>query len=117
MLTVTIGATVLKATLTQNSSSQALIDLLKKGPLTVQMNDYGDFEKVGDLHHKLPRNDQQITTGPGDIILYEGHFITFYYSTNSWRFTRLGKFEITSESELRKIFGPGDITAVLSLSE
>ncbi|MBR4632860.1 MAG: hypothetical protein IKO48_06050 [Elusimicrobia bacterium] len=80
----------LTATLVDNSSATAFYELLKKGPLTVDMHDYGSFEKVGPLGTKLPRNDTQITTQAGDIILYQGNQITIYYDTNSWNFTRLG---------------------------
>ncbi len=60
------------ATLADNSSAGALKDLLKKGPVTINMSDYGNFEKVGPLGTTLPRNDEQITTSAGDIILYQG---------------------------------------------
>jgi chitodextrinase len=41
----------------------------------------------------LPRNDTQISVGPGDVILYQGNQITIYYETNSWNFTRLAVIE------------------------
>ncbi|WP_207718988.1 cyclophilin-like fold protein [Oribacterium sp. oral taxon 102] len=37
----------------------------------------------------MPRNDEQIITVPGDIILYQGNQITIYYDENTWNFTRL----------------------------
>ena len=79
------------------------------------MHDYGSFEKVGSLPSSLPRNDTQITTEPGDIILYQGNQITFYYDTNSWNFTRLGKIDGITKAGLKKILGKGNVTAVLSL--
>ncbi len=30
----------------------------------------GNMEKIGSLGTSLPRNDEQITTEPGDLILY-----------------------------------------------
>ncbi len=51
---------------------------MQKGPLTVQLHDYGSFEKVGSLGTNLHRNDKQITTSAGDIILYQGNQITIY---------------------------------------
>ena len=53
------------------------------------MTDYGNFEKVGPLGTKLPRNDTQITTQAGDIILYQGNQITIYYDTFCIREIRL----------------------------
>lgn len=107
----------LTATLADNSSAKAFYELLKKGPLTVDMHDYGSFEKVGSLGTTLPRNDTQITTTAGDIILYQGNQITIYYDTNSWNFTRLGKVDGVTQAELKKILGKGDVTAVFSVME
>ena len=56
-----------------NSSSKALLEKLKEGDITINAQDYGNFEKVGDLGFDLPRNDTQITTKPGDVILYQGN--------------------------------------------
>ena len=106
----------LTATLYDNSSSRALVELLQKGAITIDMHDYGNFEKVGSLPATLPRNDKQITTEPGDIILYLGNQITFYYDTNSWNFTLLGKIDNVTKAELKKILGEGNVTAVLTCS-
>ena len=106
----------LAATLYDNSSSHALLELLPKGELTIEMHDYGNFEKVGSLQTSLPRNDTQITTEPGDIILYQGNQITIYYDTNSWNFTRIGKIDGVTKAELKKILGKGNVTAVLSIN-
>ena len=105
----------LTATLNDNSSSRALVEFLEKGSITIEMHDYGNFEKVGSLPTSFPRNDTQITTEPGDIILYQGNQITFYYDTNSWNFTRLGKIDGATKDGLKKIFGKGKVTAALSL--
>ncbi|MBR0203849.1 MAG: hypothetical protein IJQ56_05745, partial [Synergistaceae bacterium] len=40
-----------------NSSAKAFIDLLQKDDLTVEIHDYGNFEKVGSIGSNLPRND------------------------------------------------------------
>ena len=96
------GSHKLSATLADNSSAVAFYELLKKGPLKVDMRDYGSFEKVGPLGTTLPRNDTQITTTAGDIILYQGNQITIYYDTNSWNFTRLGKVDGAAVFEILK---------------
>lgn len=75
------------------------------------MHDYGSFEKVGNLPWKLPTNDEEITTEPGDLILYQGDKITVYYDENTWNFTKLGRLNATSE-EIKEVFGDKDeITA------
>ena len=109
------GKSELTARLVDNSSATSFYELLKKGPLTVDMHDYGNFEKVGPLGTTLPRNDTQITTTAGDIILYQGKQITIYYDTNSWNFTRLGKVDGVIQAELKKILGKGDVTAVFEI--
>ncbi len=117
------GSHTLFATLADNSSATAFYELLKKGPLTVKMTDYGNFEKYGPIGTSLPKNDTQITTCAGDIILYQGNQITIYYDTNSWNFTRLGKVVSTgstttiTQDQLKKILGKGDVTAVFSIKE
>ena len=105
----------LTATIYDNSSSRALVELLQKSSITIGMHDYVNFEKVGSLPSSLPRNDTQITTEPGDIILYQGNQITIYYDTNSWNFTRLGKIDGMTKVELKKILGKGNVTAMLSI--
>ena len=109
------GKSELTATLVDNSSATAFYELLKKGPLTVDMHDYSNFEKVGSLGTSLPRNDTQITTTAGDIILYQGNQITIYYDVNSWNFTRLGKVDGVTQAELKKILGKGDVSAVFEI--
>lgn len=112
---ITIGDNNLTATLADNSSAAALLELLKDGSVTVLMHDYGNFEKVGNLPTTLPRNDQNITTEAGDIILYQGNSIVIYYDHNTWNFTRLGKIDNITQNELKSILGSGNITATFSL--
>jgi hypothetical protein len=114
-LSITIGTTVLTATLEDNSSVRALLELLAVKPLTINMSDYGSMEKVGDLGTSLPRNDEQISTEPGDLILYQGNSLVIYYAPNSWSFTRLGKIDGITKDELMKILGNGNVTVTLSL--
>jgi hypothetical protein len=80
------------------------------------MRDYGNMEKVGSIGTTLPRNDEQITTGPGDIILYQGNALVIYYAPNSWNFTRLGKIDNITQDELKKILGEGDVSVTLKLA-
>ena len=111
------GGKTFTATLEENSSAEALREQLAKGNITVEMNDYGDMEKVGSLGINLPRNDRQTTTGPGDIILYQGHNLVIYYDANSWNFTHIGKVNgvSTREEMLDLLGGVGKISITLSL--
>lgn len=111
------GKHTLTATLADNSSATAFYELLKKDPLTVKLNEYGGFEKVGSLGTSLPRNDRQVKTSAGDIMLYQGNQITIFYNGNSWSYTPLGKVDGVTQTELKKILGKGDVTTVFSVME
>ncbi|MCR5455062.1 MAG: hypothetical protein K6F33_08765, partial [Bacteroidales bacterium] len=63
----------------------------------------------------LPQNNENITTEPGDIILYQGHNLCIYYAQNTWSFTRIAKIEGISKDVLKKILGDGEITVTLSV--
>ena len=115
-LKISVNGTELTATLEDNSSAQALAALLKQGNITVDMSDYGNFEKVGNLPQSLPKNDEKITTVPGDIILYQGNKITIYYAENTWDFTKLGHINNITQEELKTLLGDGDVTVSLSIS-
>ena len=114
-LYLTVGETTFVAEFADNSSAEALKDLLSDTPLTLQLHDYGNFEKVGSLGHSLPRNDEPITTAAGDLILYQGNQFSIYYAENSWNFTRLGKIQNVTSDELKAALGSGDVTVTLSL--
>ena len=116
-LNIQVGDTVLTATLVENSSVEALKETLSEGPITVNMRDYGSMEKVGSLGMDLPRNDEQITTEAGDIILFQGSAFVIYYAPNSWNFTRLGRINNATAEELREILGDGNVTITLSLPQ
>lgn len=101
------GQETLEAELYANSSSEALAGLLKKGDITLETEDYAHMEKCGRLPERLPRNDEEITARPGDIILSEGNLFVLYYAPNTWNFTRLGKVINRSGQALRAILGSG----------
>ena len=111
---IIIGEHTLTVKMADNSSAKALLALLNEKDITVYAHDYGSFEKVGALGTELPTNDEQITTQPGDVILYQGNQITVYYDTNSWSFTRLGRVQGVTADELKAILGDADVTMVLS---
>lgn len=114
MLKITVGDQELLATFADNSSAEEFRDLLSQGPVTISMDDYGGFEKVGSLGTTLTRNDTRITTQPGDVILYQGNQITIYYGTNTWNFTRLAK--INDSTDLQAKLGTGTVQVTFSLA-
>lgn len=96
----------------ENESVEVLKELC---PLTVKMSMYGGFEQVGSLGESLPRNDEQITTEYGDIVLYSGNQIVVFYGSNTWAYTRLGHIDMTQE-ELTDLLGNGDVEITLDCS-
>ena len=115
MVNIEVNGETLKVKLSDNSSAEALKALLEEGPLTVEMEDYANMEKVGNLGTDLPRNDERITTEAGDVILYQGNQLVIYYAPNTWTFTRLGKVQDLTGEELYQILGSGGVTATLTL--
>ena len=115
MITMEVNGTAIWIELVPGSSSEALKELLKNGPLTIPMRDYAHMEKFGILGTVLPRNDRHITTKAGDVILSEGNLLVIYYAPNTWNFTRLGRVTNLNEADLKRVLGKGDITATLSL--
>lgn len=115
VLVIDVNGKLFYANLEDNSSAQALVEKLNPGPITVDMHDYGNFEKVGPLPWKLPRNDERITTVPGDIILYQGDQITIYYDENTWSFTRLARIGNATRAELLSALGSGDVSVTFYL--
>ena len=115
MFYIHVHEAVLAVKAENNSSSEALLQLLKAGDITISMHDYGSFEKVGPLGAEIPRNDEDITTVHGDVILYQGNQVTIYYDENRWNFTRLGHIDM-DQDELKSILGSGDVTVILSVN-
>ncbi len=116
-ITIEVNGYTLTATLEDNTSAAALVELLKEGSITVEAREYGGFEKVGALPESLPQNDTEITTSPGDIILYTGSSICFYYAQNTWDFTLLGRVDDAESYDFESIYGSGSATFVLRLAD
>ena len=90
---VQVGGSTFTATLEENAAVNALVEMMERGPVTIQMSDYSGFEKVGPLGTSLPTSNSQTTTHAGDIVLYQGNQIVIFYGSNSWSYTRLGRID------------------------
>ncbi|MBQ3360671.1 MAG: hypothetical protein IJR02_09650 [Bacteroidaceae bacterium] len=115
---ITIDGKSLPVSLVDNAATQTLVAALQEGDITYEAHDYGGFEKVGALGRSLPTNDTQTTTQAGDVILYSGNQIVLFYGSNSWSYTRLGRIQYSSQSELESFLkaGLGNISVTLSLT-
>ena len=96
-----------------NESVAALRELAENG-LEISASGYGGFEQVGDIGSGLPRNDKDITTDPGDIMLYAGSNIVLFYGSNSWAYTILGKIDLP-EKEIKDLLGKSSSTITLKM--
>lgn len=97
--------------LEDNIATKALLEKLKGWEVVVKANEYWWFEKVGNLGFDLPRADKQITTEPGDLVLYQWNQISLFYNSNSWSYTKLWKVQNISKSDL----WDWDVTLTFSL--
>ena len=115
---ITIDGQTQAVTLVDNQATKTLVEKLQQAPVTVTLNSSGGFEIWGALGFSLPTSNEQINAQPGDVILYNGSNICIFYGSNSWSYTRLGKIDGLSESELRTFLkaGESNISVTLSLS-
>lgn len=114
-MNVTVNNVSFTATLENNQAALALVDMMRNGPLTLAMQDYTGFEKVGPLGASLPASDVQTTTQSGDIVLYNGNQIVIFYGSNSWSYTRLGHIDdLTGWADA---LGSGDVSVTFFLVE
>lgn len=101
--------------LEENDATRTLISKLKNNEITIDMEEYGGFEKVGNLEFSLPTNDEKITTIPGDIVLYQGNKIVLFYGSNTWSYTRLGHLKNINTTELKETINNENIKLIARL--
>ena len=114
---ITIGGRTETVTLVNNSATQALVAKLQEAPVMVTLND-NNFEIWGALGFSLPTSNEQVNAQAGDVILYSGNNICIFYDSNSWSYTRLGRIDGLTTSELRTFLkaGANSISVTLSLN-
>ena len=113
---ITIDDRTESVTLVDNNATQTLVAKLQQAPVTVTLNSSGGFEIWGALGFSLPTDNEQIEAQPGDIVLYSGSNICIFYGTNSWSYTRLGKIDNLSASELKTFLKAGENNVCVTLS-
>jgi len=116
-MNITIGGVTQTVTLADNAAAQALVAKLQDGPVTLSLDTNGDFEIWGSLGFSLPTSNEHISAQPGDVVLYSGSNICIFYGSNSYSYTRLGRIEGLTASELKAFLkgGQSDISVTLSL--
>ena len=84
----------------ENNAAVAELSALAQNAITVNTSAYGGFEQVGSLPQRFSRSDAQMTTQPGDIVLYSGNQLVVFFGSNSWSYTKLGHINGLSSDEL-----------------
>lgn len=88
-----VGGKTFEAALADTPAAMEFAAMIRSGPLTIRLSEYGGWEKVGSLCTQLPTSNAHITAEPGDIMLYNGREIVLFYGTNTWMYTRLAKVD------------------------
>lgn len=114
-IVLSVNGTGLDVTWENNETVQELRQVLENGDITVDTHQYGGFEQVGSLQQGFVRNDVQMTTAPGDIVLYSGNSVVLFYGSNSWAYTKLGHIANLSSDELEALLGGENAQVVFHL--
>ena len=103
-LTLTIDGIAVDVQWEDNDAVSELLDYVKDSYIVVHASAYGGFEQVGSFPQSFSRNDVQMTTEPGDIVLYSGDQLVVFFGSNSWRYTKLGHINLAAE-KLAELLG------------
>lgn len=108
-VTISCNGVSYNAHLAKNKSAEEFFALLQKGSLTLDMHDYGGFEKSGDLPsgQNITRSDTNFDAKAGDFILFQGKTIAIYYGENNYNFTRLGHIDGATKTLMRNFLNAG----------
>ena len=113
---IQIGDATMIAELENNEATSELIGLLSSDEIVMSASNYGGFEKVCSIGQSLPRNDEQITTKPGDIMLYNGNQLVIFYDSNSWAYTPIGHIDASAD-ELEGFLSGDEDEVIIRLAE
>lgn len=88
---ITIGNQVFNATLANNATAEAF---KKRLPLTLEMSDYGGFEKIATIDNLPTADKRENSLTAGDLMLYSGNTLVLFYAQHGgYSYTRIGKID------------------------
>ncbi len=112
---IQIGDKTMYAELENNDTTTELVELLEADELVMSASNYGGFEKVCSIGQSITRDDGQITTTPGDIMLHSGNQIVIFYDSNSWAYTPVGHIDASAD-ELEEFLSGDEDEVILRLA-
>ena len=95
-----------------NNSVKELFNLAKNG-LIINMSRYGEFEQVGSIGKNIASNNKQMTTSPGDVVLYNSNQIVIFFDSNTWSYTKLGHINL-NQTELNNLLNKSNVVLYLN---
>ena len=113
-LMLSIDGTPVTVLWEDNETVSELLTAAQNGAIEVSASRYGGFEQVGSLPQSFSRSDAQMTTQPGDIVLYSGNQLVIFFGSNSWSYTRLGHVNGMSSEELSDLLNKDMVMIELS---
>lgn len=108
---ITIGNQIFTASFANTISAE---EFKKKLPLTLEMSDYGGFEKIATID-RLPNADKRENSlGLGDLMLYSGNTLVLFYDNHGgYSYTRIAKIDNTNG--LREALSSKNVTITFSI--
>lgn len=96
-----------------NTAVAQLMEQTRNAMVFVSMAMFGGNEQFGPLGRQYASNDTKMTTNVGDIVLYNGNQIVVFYGSNTWKYTKLGKMNI-SDYEVIALLSKGNVELKIS---
>lgn len=112
-LTLSINGNKMNVLWEDNKTTAQLLNHIQNKNIVVHTTLYGGFEQVGRLPRNFSRHDVQMTTVPGDIMLYSGNQIVVFFKSNSWSYTKLGHINLPVD-ELTKLLNCNTVLIEIS---
>lgn len=114
IMILTVDGTELTVSWEDNQAVAELAEYVQENDILVNTSRYGGFEQVGSLPQSFSSSDRQMTTSPGDIVLYTGDQMVLFYGSNSWSYTKLGHIEGLTRQELTDPLGKDSVEVRLT---
>ena len=105
VLVVKAGERVFYASFADNDTAKAFLEKPSPAELVLEMKDDGENAFTGELPWTLPRADKEITTAPGDLLLFGENVLGLSYGERTGTLTRIARIGNVTKEELRAVLG------------